>query len=376
MITSGFWCGRRVLVTGHTGFKGSWLALMLERLSADVTGLALDPLPGPQLYALADVAGGLRDLRGDVADAGMVEHAVAAGDPEIIIHMAAQPLVRAGYKAPAATFLTNVMGTVNVLDAARHAPNVRVVLIVTTDKCYENVETLWGYRENERLGGDDPYSNSKACAELVTACFRKSFFAAGGRQVAIVSARAGNVVGGGDFAADRIVPDMVRAVMAGGTLRVRNPGAVRPWQHVLDPLTAYLALAEKAYADPSVYGNAWNIGPGFAAERTVADLLAGLSSAWRTPQSWTRDDGPYPKESNMLRLDATRAREILGWTPLLDFDAMIEWTAAWYRGFLDGADMRGLTMTQVDAFLGKRVRLTLPGGRDGKSALQPTALTA
>ena len=360
VITSGFWHRRRVLLTGHTGFKGSWLALVLARLNADVTGLALDPAAGPQLYGLARVADGLRDLRADVTDPGSVSRAVEAADPEIIIHMAAQPLVSEGYRAPASTFLTNVMGTVHVLDAARRAPNLRAALMVTTDKCYENVEAYGGYRETDRLGGSDPYSNSKACAEQVTACYRASYFADAARPVAILSARAGNVIGGGDFAVDRIVPDAVRALIAGEPLHVRHPGAVRPWQHVLDPLLAYLELLERAAAEPSAYGTAWNIGPGAASERPVAALLSGLAAAWGCDDTWLQDERRHPKETACLRLDTTQAQERLGWTPLLGFDEMIDWTATWYRTYVDGGDVAVMTMEQVDRALTQRLRLTVP----------------
>lgn len=369
VITSGFWFGRRVLVTGHTGFKGSWLALILARLGAEVTGLALDPPDGPQLYALASVAETLDDIRADVSDARAVTQAVAKADPEIIIHMAAQPLVKEGYKAPAETFRTNVMGTVHVLDAARHAPSLRVVLVVTTDKCYENDETSRSFREIDRLGGADPYSNSKACAEQVTACYRASFFSEPRRPVAIASVRAGNVIGGGDFAADRIVPDAVRAMMAHTRLEVRNPGAVRPWQHVVDPLLAYLEIAERGFSDPTTYGTAWNIGPGAASERDVAALLAGLAAAWAPATPWQRDTRTHAKEAGTLRLDTAKAREQLGWSPLLTFDEMIDWTAAWYRGYAEGRDVRPITIQQIDQALMQRVRVSVPGAA---TALDPS----
>jgi CDP-glucose 4,6-dehydratase len=250
------------------------------------------------------------------------------------------------------------MGTVNVLEAARRAPEVRAILIVTTDKCYQNVETLWGYREHDPLGGDDPYSSSKACAELVTASYRKSFFDA--RGGAVISARAGNVVGGGDFAADRIVPDAMRAFIAGDMLLVRNPRAVRPWQHVLDPLCAYLALIERAFADPA-YARAWNLGPDWRAEREVAAVVEGCAKAWGAGARWMTDGRVHLKEATMLRLDTTRARDMLGYVPLLDFDAMVEWTTSWYRTWADGQDIARTTFDQIDAYLGQRVRLTLPG---------------
>ncbi|MGI3903280.1 MAG: CDP-glucose 4,6-dehydratase [Janthinobacterium lividum] len=360
VITSGFWFGRRVLVTGHTGFKGSWLSLMLMRLGATVTGLALDPPGGPQLYHLASVAEALHDIRADIADAHAVAQAVARSKPEIIIHMAAQPLVKEGYKSPVDTFRTNVMGTVNVLEAARHAAGLRVVLVITTDKCYENDETSLGFREVDRLGAADPYSNSKACAELVTACYRASFFSDTERPVAIASVRAGNVIGGGDFAADRIVPDAVRAMMASTRLEVRNPSAIRPWQHVIDPLLAYLMLAERAFFEPTTFGTAWNIGPGPAAERDVAALLAGLAATWAPATPWQRDSRAHVKEAGTLRLDTSKARELLGWSPLLTFDEMIEWTAAWYRTYAEGGDVRPMTLQQIDQALVQRLRVTVP----------------
>lgn len=360
VITSGFWFGRRVLVTGHTGFKGSWLALILARLGAEVTGLALAPPAGPQLYHIAGVAETLNDFRADIGDERAVTQTISRADPEIIFHMAAQPLVKEGYRTPAETFRTNVMGTVHVLDAGRHAPSLRVVLVVTTDKCYENDETSCGFRESDRLGGADPYSNSKACAEQVTACYRASFFSDPAHPIAIASARAGNVIGGGDFAADRIVPDAVRAMMARARLQVRSPNAVRPWQHVIDPLLAYLEIAERGFSDPRTYGTAWNIGPGAASERDVATLLAGLAAAWASAVPWHHDTGAHPKEASTLRLDTSKAREVLGWNPLLSFDEMIDWTASWYRAYADGRNVRTITLQQIDQALAQRLRLTMP----------------
>ena len=355
MITSGFWAGRRVLLTGHTGFKGSWLALMLRRLNARVTGFALSPESGSQLYDLADVGSHLRDLRGDIGDPYALAHAME--DAEIVIHMAAQPLVRESYRTPRETFATNVMGTVNVLEAARHDVGVRVVLVVTTDKCYQNTESRWGFREHDPLGGDDPYSASKAGAEIVTASYRESFLRE--RGVAVISARAGNVIGGGDFAADRIVPDAMRAFASGKVLHVRNPQAIRPWQHVLDPLCAYLALVERAHSAPE-YACAWNFGPDWRAERPVGDVVKAFAGAWGDSARWQLDAGAHPKEATTLRLDTSRARDVLGYVPLLDFDAMVAWTVDWYRAYADGGDMSRVTLDQIDGYLGQRVRLTMP----------------
>lgn len=359
VISSAFWLGKRVFVTGHTGFKGSWLTLMLARLNARATGYALEPPSNPNLFSIAGAGEFIDDIRGDVTDLPHLRTAISAVAPEIVIHMAAQPLVRAAYADPVGTYATNVMGTVNVLEAARSAPSVRLVLIVTTDKCYENRDWLWGYRETDALGGHDPYSNSKACAELVTGAYRDSFFG-GESRARIVSARAGNVVGGGDFATDRIVPDAVRAFVAKRPLLVRNPQAVRPWQHVLEPLTGYLMLIERAMTDPAFVDGGWNFGPGPGSEQSVEALIERFIAAWGDGARWTRDAGAHPHEARVLRLDTSKAREILGWTPLLDFEETASWTASWYRDFADRRDMVDKTLEQIDSYLGQRVRLTSP----------------
>lgn len=362
VITSSFWLGRRVFVTGHTGFKGSWLALMLSRLNARATGYALEPPTRPSLFALSKASDHIEDLRGDVRDLDSVTRAMRAAAPEIVIHMAAQPLVRDSYADPIGTYAANVMGTAHVLEAARRVESVRLVLVVTTDKCYENRDWVWGYRETDALGGHDPYSSSKACAELVAAAYRDSFCRAKG--VHILSARAGNVIGGGDFAADRILPDAYRAFVSGRTLKVRNPKAVRPWQHALEPLSGYLALIEKALTPAPGAGEsldgAFNFGPGSESERSVEELLTHFISAWGAPARWERDGDDHPHEARLLRLDAAKARELLQWTPLLDFRGATQWTAQWYRAFAGGADMAETTLQQIDRYLGSRVRLTSP----------------
>ena len=363
VITSTFWLGKRVLVTGHTGFKGSWLALMLSRLNARATGYALEPPTSPNLFTLAQVGEHIDDIRGDVTDLTTLRDAMSAVAPEIVIHMAAQPLVRAAYGDPVGTYNTNVMGTVNVLEAARSVKSVRLVLIITTDKCYENRDWVWGYRETDALGGHDPYSNSKACAELVTGAYRDSFFN-DGEGVKILSARAGNVIGGGDFAVDRILPDAVRAFICGRELDVRNPGAVRPWQHVLEPLVGYLLLIEKAMTAPAALAGeidgGWNFGPGLGSEQSVEALLERFIAAWGHAARWSKDAGAHPHEARLLRLDTSKAREILGWSPLLDFEQTTAWTAHWYRAFADRRDMLETTLKQVDRYLGQRVRLVSP----------------
>lgn len=361
VISSAFWLGKRVFVTGHTGFKGSWLSLMLSRLNARATGYALEPPTTPNLFTLAGLGNYIDDVRGDVRDLDHLRAAMVAVAPEIVVHMAAQPLVRAAYSDPVGTYETNVMGTVNVLEAVRSVASVRAVLIVTTDKCYENRDWVWGYRETDALGGHDPYSNSKACAELVTGAYRDSFF--GARQdVRILSARAGNVVGGGDFATDRILPDAVRAFVSGRALKVRSPDAVRPWQHVLEPLTGYLMLIEKAMTadNAAAFDGGFNFGPGMGAEQSVEALLDKFIAAWGREARWERDGDQHPHEARLLRLDTAKARETLGWTPLLDFDQTTQWTAQWYRAFAERGDVLEATLQQVDRYLGQRVRLVSP----------------
>jgi CDP-glucose 4,6-dehydratase len=360
VITSSFWLGRSVFLTGHTGFKGSWLTLMLSRLRARQTGYALAPPTRPALFELARIERHIDDRRGDVRDLDALIAAMQAASPEIVVHLAAQPLVRQSYADPVATYATNVMGVVNVLEAARRCDGVRLVLIVTTDKCYENRDWMWGYRETDTLGGHDPYSNSKACAELVTGAYRDSFFSSPA-NARIASARAGNVIGGGDFATDRIVPDALRAFVAGRPLKVRQPEAVRPWQHVLEPLAGYLALIEKAMTAPdAACAGAFNFGPGPDSERSVSELLEQFIAGWEKPARWERDTGAHPHEARVLRLDTAKARETLAWSPLLSFAETARWTAKWYRAFVDGADIEALTLQQIDAYLGQCVRLTSP----------------
>ncbi len=359
VISSAFWLDKRVFVTGHTGFKGSWLSLMLSQLNARVTGYSLEPPSAPNLFELARVGEFVDDIRGDIRDLHDLRLAMTAAAPEIVIHMAAQPLVRAAYADPVSTYATNVMGTVNVLDAARATPGVRAVLVVTTDKCYENKDWVWGYRETDPLGGHDPYSNSKACAELVAGAYRDSFFSKP-RAAKIISARAGNVIGGGDFAADRIIPDAFRAFLARRPLHIRNPAAVRPWQHVLEPLTGYLMLIETAITRNDSLEGAWNFGPGSASEQSVEALVSRFIGAYGRGASWTHDHGDHPHEANLLRLDTAKAREILGWSPLLGFEETVDWTSQWYRALADGQDVIAATMMQVDRYLGQRVRLVSP----------------
>lgn len=351
MVEAKAWAGRKVFLTGHTGFKGAWLALWLGRLGARVTGYALQPPSAPSLFELARVREGMRSVIADVRDPGRLVQEMSGAEPEVVFHLAAQSLVRHSYAEPVETYAVNVMGTANVLDAVRRVPSVRTAVIVTTDKCYENLETTRGYRESDRLGGHDPYSNSKACAELVTQSFRDSFFSgakAGG--VGIASARAGNVIGGGDWAADRLLPDFVRAIVAGRPVRVRRPEAVRPWQHVLDPLSGYLRLAERLLADGKRWGEGWNFGPDESDARNVRWVVERFTQLWGDGARWEADPGPHPHEAGMLRLDISKARERLGWRPTWDIERALERTVAWYRAQAKGGDARELALAQIEDF--------------------------
>jgi CDP-glucose 4,6-dehydratase len=336
-------------VTGDTGFKGAWLALWLQSLGARVTGFSLDVPTQPSLYELARVAEGMERVAGDVRDPEAIASAVAGAAPEIVIHMAAQSLVRRSFTEPRETYETNVMGTVNLLDAVRrNGDATRVVVNVTSDKCYENREWEWGYREQEPMGGHDPYSNSKGCAELVTDAFRRSFFSdPNGTRLA--SARAGNVIGGGDWGKDRLVPDILRAALAGEAVRVRNPDSIRPWQHVLNPLSGYLVLAQ-ALSGSAEHAAGWNFGPADEDARPVGWIVERMGELWPQGLQWTPDDGPHPHEARYLKLDSSRARARLGWRPLVGLDAALESVVEWYRALSEGADMRAVTLGQIESF--------------------------
>jgi CDP-glucose 4,6-dehydratase len=349
---SSFWTGKRVLLTGHTGFKGSWLALWLTELGAEVTGYALPPLAAPSLFEQARVDEQLRSVIADIRDADRLATVMTETQPDIVLHLAAQPLVRRSYEVPVETLSVNVLGTAHLLEAVRHAPSVRAVVVVTTDKCYENVETARGYREDDRLGGHDPYSASKACAELVTASYRSSFLAARGTGVA--SARAGNVIGGGDWATDRIVPDLVRAALAGEPALLRNPGSTRPWQHVLDVLHGYLLLAERLWDARDRFSTAWNFGPSDQDVRTVADVADAIAATWGSGPGWTRDQREHPHEGRALTLDSTKARTKLAWAPRLDFAQAVQWSVDWYKVHRDGGDLRAATVGQIRRFMDAR----------------------
>ena len=349
LLDSAFWKDRRVLLTGHPGSKGAWLSLWLQSMGARVTGFALGPPTEPSLYALARVGEGMEEIEGDIRDHERLAEAVRESAPEVVIHMAAQALVRRSFVEPRETFETNVMGTVNLLDGVRvHGEGVRVVLNVTSDKCYENREWEWAYRESEPMGGHDPYSSSKGCAELLTAAFRRSFFS-DPQGPRIASARAGNVIGGGDWGEDRLVPDIMRAALAGERVRVRNPNSIRPWQHVMNPLSGYLVLAQELWEHPG-HAEGWNFGPPEEDARPVGWLVQRLAELWDGDLKWELDEGPHPHEARYLKLDSSRARTRLGWRPVLGLDAALAATADWYRRLGEGEDMQRVTREQLEAF--------------------------
>ena len=338
-----FWSGRRVFVTGHTGFKGSWLTLWLRRLGAEVTGYALPPATNPSHYEVANAGDGIRSIFADIRDAQKMQEALAASRAEVVFHLAAQSLVRASYEMPRETYEVNVIGTVNVLDAVRACHSVRSVVIVTSDKCYENREWSWGYRESDPLGGHDPYSSSKAAAEIVTAAYRASYFRAP-NAARIASARAGNVIGGGDWARDRLIPDLVTAFAEGRKPLIRNPRATRPWQFVLDPLYGYMLLAERLCEDES-FAEAWNFGPEDRDVRSVGAIVDRVATLWGNGAAVERDTAAQPHEAQFLKLDSSKARTRLGWSSLLDVDKALEWTVRWYRN--PTADQ---TRADIDAY--------------------------
>jgi len=347
VVDPDFWRDRRVLLTGHTGFKGAWLALWLQALGANLTGFSAGVPTQPCLYQLARVGEGMGSIEGDVSNPEAVAAALTAATPDVVIHMAAQPLVRRSYAEPRETFQINVMGTVNVLDAVRqHPEGVRAVVNVTSDKCYENREWEWSYRESEPMGGYDPYSSSKGCAELVTSAFRRSFFSEPD-GVRVASARAGNVIGGGDWGADRLVPDIMRAALAGEQLRVRNPNSIRPWQHVLHPLSGYLVLVQALWDSPE-HACGWNFGPSDEDARSVGWIVERMSELWPADLGSVCDAGLHAHEARYLKLDSSRARARLGWRPPVGIDRTLQSIVEWYRELCAGADMRSVTLRQIE----------------------------
>jgi CDP-glucose 4,6-dehydratase len=350
MLNHSFWKNRRVFITGHTGFKGSWLSLWLEALGAKAMGYSLDPPTEPSLFEQAEVARSIRSIRGDVRDFASLKSALTELRPEVIFHLAAQSVVLRGYEDPIETYSSNVMGTVHLLEAIRQSELRCVVVNVTSDKCYANREVVWGYREEEPMGGDDPYSSSKACSELVTTAFRESFFPPTALQhhgVALASARAGNVIGGGDWTKNQLVPDLVRAFLTGRPCLIRNDSAVRPWQFVLEPIRGYLMLAERLSEDGVSFASGWNFGPVNADAkpvRWIADILARL---WGDGASWKHDDTTHPGEAHFLKLDASKAGAYLDWHPVLPLEQSLEWIVEWYRSFQSNADLRSVSLAQI-----------------------------
>ncbi len=352
-INTKFWKRKKVFITGHTGFKGSWLCLWLNHLGAEVGGYALDPPTDPSLFGLCRIEKLTRTTIADVRDGAMLTRTMQAAEPDIVIHMAAQPLVRDSYKIPVETFSINVMGTVNLFEAVRQCKSVKAVVNVTTDKCYENKEWIWGYRENEPMGGYDPYSSSKACSELVTSAYRSSYFhekdyAAHGKAVA--SARAGNVIGGGDWASDRLVPDIIRAILEKEKVVIRNPMAVRPWQHVLEPLSGYLILAQKLFEDGPHYADAWNFGPDDSDAKPVLWLVDRLCERWGDGALYSLDKGAHPHEAHYLKLDCSKAKAGLGWRPLWNLDKAIDSIVTWTRAYKAKEDVAAVCLKQIEEY--------------------------
>lgn len=347
-----FWRCKRVLVTGHTGFKGGWLCLWLQSLGADVIGYALPPPTEPSLFVLADVQQGIESIQGDILDLQQLRHVVRHYRPQVVFHLAAQALVRRSYADPVGTYATNALGTAHILDAVSVVPSVQALVIVTSDKCYENHEEEGRiYRETDRLGGDDPYSASKAAAEVITTSFRKSFFQAkkGEQNAGVASARAGNVIGGGDWAADRLIPDVMRAVLEGKEVLIRSPHSVRPWQHVLDPLCGYLTLAEKLCENAEHFSEAWNFGPDSETWSVLA-VLEFLRELWGPGLSWRLDAGEKPHEAQYLTLDCSKARTRLGWEPKWNLKEGLESTVRWYQHHQSGQEVRALSLEQIRVY--------------------------
>jgi CDP-glucose 4,6-dehydratase len=347
-VNTDFWRGKKVLVTGHTGFKGSWLSLWLQSLGANLCGIALAPVAKPALFEIARVSDGMHHCLIDIRDFTSLKAQFIHFKPEIIIHMAAQPLVRLSYHQPVETYSTNVMGTVHVLEAARQCESVKAIVNVTTDKCYENREWFWSYRENEPLGGYDPYSSSKSCAELVTAAYRNSFLRDAG--IAVATARAGNVIGGGDWSEDRLVPDVFRALLGRKTIVIRNPDSIRPWQHVLEPLYGYLLLGERLFQQGEAFATAWNFGPSDDGAQSVKWVVEHLCKTWGCDANWDLQQGSHPHEAEFLKLDISKARHCLNWTPRWSLDTALSNITDWYRGWMDGKDMRQLCLQQIEDY--------------------------
>lgn len=352
MINKTFWEGKNVFITGHTGFKGSWLSLWLQALGAQVSGYSLPPNTKPNLFELANVGANMHNFDGDIRNLGALKNAFERTSPEIVIHMAAQPLVHSAYAHPAYTYETNLMGTVNVLESVRNTDSVRVAVCITSDKCYENNEWVWGYRETDRLGGHDPYSSSKACAELAIDAYRTSYFTAethGRPPSAIASTRAGNVIGGGDWSKDRLIPDIMSALLEDKPITIRNPNAIRPWQHVLEPLSGYLVLAERLFDQGVELAQSWNFGPD-GETKPVSWIAQYITHLWGVDAPWQQNSTDFMREDTYLQLDCSKARSQLGWSPRIDLPTALEWIVEWYQKYRQNSDIRDITETQIFRF--------------------------
>jgi CDP-glucose 4,6-dehydratase len=349
-----FWKDKKVLVTGHTGFKGSWLSVWLQNMGANLIGYSLPPPTTPSLFSIACLDKGMTSVIGDVRDFTQLQSVIAEHRPEIIFHMAAQSLVRHSYDNPVETYATNVMGTVHLLEAVRQVGGVKAIVNITSDKCYENQEWPWGYRENEPMGGFDPYSNSKGCAELITSAFRNSFFNPEDfdtHGVALASARSGNVIGGGDWAKDRLIPDIMRAISEGKPVVVRNPDSIRPWQHVLEPLSGYLLLAQKLFQEGKEFAQAWNFGPNDEDAKPVSWIATHMTEMWGKDASWKLDGKKHPHEAHYLKLDCSKAKSQIGWSPTWNLETTLHAIVSWHKEYLAQKDMRVVVSDQINAFL-------------------------
>ncbi len=348
-----FYSNKKVLLTGHTGFKGSWLSLWLQKLGAEVIGVSLEPPTIPNLYEQASVADGMTSLRGDIRDVELMKNIFLQHQPDIVFHLAAQPLVRYSYRQPVETYSTNVMGTLHILEAIRVVGSVRAVVMITTDKCYENREWDWGYRENEPMGGYDPYSSSKGCAELLIASYRNSYFPAetySKHHTAIASARAGNVIGGGDWAEDRVIPDSIRAFIEKRPVNIRNPNAIRPWQHVLEPLSGYLKLAEQLWINGPKFAEGWNFGPYEQDAKSVEWIVKSMAEMWGEDARWEIDQGNHLHEANYLKLDCSKAHNRLFWQPRWKLSQALEKIVTWHKAILKQTDIYDMTIKQIEAY--------------------------
>jgi CDP-glucose 4,6-dehydratase len=349
MLNRSFWQHRKVFLTGHTGFKGSWLSIWLDMMGAEVTGYALDPPTKPSLFEQASIARSIRSIHADIRDFNRLKSAIDECCPDVIIHMAAQSIVRRGYEDPVETYASNVMGTVHLLEALRQLKRPCVVLNVTSDKCYSNQEWMWGYRECDPMGGRDPYSSSKGCAELVTAAYRESYFS-DQHGIALASVRAGNAIGGGDWTSHQLIPDLIRAFIAGQPCLIRNPSAIRPWQFVLEPLHGYLLLCERLAEDGSDLASGWNFGPADTDAQCVSWIADELARSWGGGARWIHDHGVHPREAQYLKLDASKASTRLNWHPLLPLRASLEWIVEWYHAYESKRDLSDFTRTQIERY--------------------------